>query len=187
VLARRLEETLEKEQILELYMNEVYLGYRSYGVGAAAFNYFGKSLNQLTPERAGLLSPPAEGPENYHPQRSARRKALSPPQPGFGRDGGAWGGSPRSQARVALATDLVTQKAPGPRQVPGTADYFVEEERLRGPGRLKSIGEAVDEGGYYIRTTLDPKLQTAARIALMNGIEADDRRHGWRGPWPRWP
>ena len=69
VLARRLEETLSKEQILELYMNEVYLGYRSYGVGAAAFNYFGKPLDQLTVEEAAYIAALLKGPENYHPKK----------------------------------------------------------------------------------------------------------------------
>src|SRR5690606_21793059 len=69
VLSSRLEATLTKEQILELYLNEIYLGYRSYGVASAAYNYFGKSLDQLTPDEAAFLAALPKGPTNYHPKR----------------------------------------------------------------------------------------------------------------------
>jgi penicillin-binding protein 1A len=177
VLARRLEETLDKEQILELYMNEVYLGYRSYGVGAAAFNYFGKPLNQLTIEEAAYIAAVLKGPENYHPKRR-KRQAMARRNWIIGEmDELGW--ITPQQAKVALATDLNVQDAPA-RARYRDADYFVEEVRLRAKA-LKSVGDQVGEGGYYIRTTLDPEMQTAGRIALMNGVEAYDRRHGWRG------
>jgi penicillin-binding protein 1A len=67
ILARRLENSLPKEQILELYLNDIYLGYRSYGVGAAAFNYFGKSLDQLSLSEMAFLAALPKGPENYRP------------------------------------------------------------------------------------------------------------------------
>jgi len=72
ILAKRLEETLTKERILELYLNEIWLGYRSYGVGAAAYNYFGKPLNQLSLSEVAYLAALPKGPDNYHP---IRRKA----------------------------------------------------------------------------------------------------------------
>jgi penicillin-binding protein 1A len=182
ILARRLEETLDKEQILELYMNEVYLGYRSYGVGAAAFNYFGKSLTQLTPAEAAYLAALLKGPENYHPakrkaQAIARRNWIIGEMAELG-----W--LSRADAAAAKRQDLVVQKAPQ-RAKYQDADYFVEEVRLR--ALASKWGEDVDEGGYYIRTTLDPRLQSAARVALMNGIESYDRRHGWRGAWANVP
>ena len=74
VLAQRLEKALSKEQILELYLNEIWLGYRSYGVGAAAYNYFGKSINDLTLAEAAYLAALPKGPQNYHP---LRRKAAA--------------------------------------------------------------------------------------------------------------
>src|SRR5205085_667786 len=70
LLAARLEQLLTKEQILELYLNEIWLGYRSYGVGAAAYNYFGAPINRLTLAQCAYLAALAKGPEQYHPVRN---------------------------------------------------------------------------------------------------------------------
>jgi penicillin-binding protein 1A len=177
VLAQRLEKTLSKEQILELYLNEIWLGYRSYGVGAAAYNYFGKSITDLTVAEAAYLAALPKGPQNYHPQRRkaaaiARRNWVIGEMADLG-----W--ITEAQAAEARAQDLVVQAAPT-RAKYRDADYFVEEVRRRG---LETLGPRLNEGGYYMRTTLDPALQTAARVALMDGLEAYDRRHGWRGAW----
>lgn len=177
VLAQRLEKTLSKEQILELYLNEIWLGYRSYGVGAAAYNYFGKSITDLTVAEAAYLAALPKGPQNYHPQRRkaaaiARRNWVIGEMADLG-----W--ITEDQATEAAAQDLVVQAAPT-RAKYRDADYFVEEVRRRG---LETLGPRLNEGGYYMRTTLDPALQTAARVALMDGLEAYDRRHGWRGAW----
>jgi penicillin-binding protein 1A len=178
ILAKRLEDTLSKEQILELYMNEVFLGYGSYGVGAAAYNYFGKRLDQLTPDEAAYLAALLKGPNNYHPRRRkeqalARRNWILGEMAELGK-------LPEAQAQAAMRRDLVVQDAPDAAQYAG-ADFFVEEVRRRAV--QAKWGEEVNEGGYYIRTTLDPAMQDKAKIALMNGIEAYDRRHGWRGAW----
>ncbi len=177
ILASRLEATLTKEQILELYLNEIFLGYRSYGVASAAFNYFGKSLDQLTLDEAAFLAALPKGPNNYHPIRrheaaQARRDWVL--------------GAMRSnrfiteeQHAAAVARPLVTQDAPRRAQYQD-ADFFVEEARRRA---LNMFGENINAGGYYMRTTLDPGLQSAARTALMQGLEDYDRRHGWRGAW----
>ncbi len=85
----------------------------------------------------------------------------------------------RAEAEQASKDDLVVQAAPS-RAKYQDADYFVEEVRERA---LNTIGEKLTEGGYYMRTTLDPRLQTAARSALMQGLENYDHRHGWRGAW----
>jgi penicillin-binding protein 1A len=176
ILARKLEQTLTKEQILELYLNEIWLGYRSFGVAAAAYNYFGKPLNELTLDEMAYLAALPKGPDNYHP---IRRKGQA-----IGRRN--WilgqmleaGWINRAEAVQAAKADLKVQKAPQ-RAKYQDADYFVEEVRDIG---VKSIPK-LNEGGYYMRTTLDPNLQTAARIALMHGLETYDRRHGWRGAW----
>ena len=179
ILARRLEQTLNKDQILELYLNEIWLGYRSYGVGAAAYNYFGKAINDLTLEEAAYLAALPKGPQNYHPIRNkaaalGRRDWIIGEMANLG-----WVG--RTDADRAIATDLKVQSAPS-RARYKDADFFVEEVRRRG---LATLGQRLNEGGYYMRTTLDPRLQTAARVALMNGLETYDRRHGWRGAWGR--
>src|SRR4029453_8519585 len=84
-----------------------------------------------------------------------------------------------ADADAAIAEDLVVQAAPR-RAAYRDADYFVEEVRRRA---IATLGSRVDEAGLYMRTTLDSRLQTAARVALMRGLEAYDRRHGWRGAW----
>ncbi len=177
ILAQRLEKTLSKQQILELYLNEIWLGYRSYGVGAAAYNYFGKSLNELDLAQCAYLAALPKGPDNYQPIRNKaaairRRNWIIGQMADLG-----WVSRP--QAAAAMAEDLTVQVAPE-RTKYHDADYFVAEVRARA---IQTLGPKVDEGGYYMRTTLDPKLQTAARQALMTGLETYDRRHGWRGAW----
>jgi len=177
ILAQRLEKTLTKQQILELYLNEIWLGYRSYGVGAAAYNYFGKSLGDLDLAQCAYLAALPKGPDNYQPVRYKaaairRRNWIIGQMADLG-----W--VSRAQADAAMAEDLTVQQAPE-RAKYHDADYFVEEVRERA---IQTLGPKVNEGGYYMRTTLDPRLQTIAREALMNGLEAYDRRHGWRGAW----
>ncbi|MBX9576215.1 MAG: penicillin-binding protein 1A [Caulobacteraceae bacterium] len=178
VLASRLEGTLAKEQIIELYLNEIFLGYRSYGIASAAYNYFGKSLTQLTPDEAAFLAALPKGPNNYHPKRrpeqaKARRDWVigEMGENGFLTD---------AQVAAAIARPLVTQDAPRRAQY-ADADFFVEEARRQAIARFGD--RPVNAGGLYLRTTLDPALQSAARSALMTGLENYDRRHGWRGPW----
>lgn len=178
ILANRLEATLTKQQILELYLNEIFLGYRSYGVAAAAFNYFGKSLDQLTPDEAAYLAALPKGPNNYHPKRHPQR-ALER-RNWVLREMRESNFLTEASYAEARARPLVTQDAPRRAQY-RDADFFVEEARRRA---IQQFGaEEVNRGGYYLRTTLDPQLQSAARNALMRGLEDYDRRHGWRGPW----
>lgn len=176
ILAKRLEDTLDKEQILELYMNEVYLGYEAYGVGAAAYNYFGKRLHQLTPAEAAYIAALLKAPSNYHPIK--RKEAALARRNWILGEMAELRWLPEARARAAMREDLVVNPRP-PRTQFANADYFVEEVRKRAVA--SKWGDEVNEGGYYIRTTLDPKLQGAAQMALMNGLEAYDRRHGWRG------
>jgi penicillin-binding protein 1A len=175
ILADQLEKTLDKQRILELYLNEIWLGYRSYGVGAAAYNYFGKSLNQLTLSEAAYLGSLPKGPDNYHPIRQ-KAAAIARRNWVLGQMAAA-GWITQAQADAASKEDLVVQAAPT-RAKYQDADYFVEEVRLRA---LATMGQKLTEGGYYMRTTLDPRLQSIARDSLMKGLETYDRRHGWRG------
>ena len=179
ILSSRLEATLSKEQILELYLNEIFLGYRSYGVASAAYNYFGKSLAQLAPDEAAFLAALPKGPNNYHPKR----------HPGAAKGRRDWVLGEMAQNHfiteaemlAAVARPLVTQDAPRRAQY-ADADFFVEEARRQARAN-PDFGEQLNAGGFYMRTTLDPTLQTAARDALMKGLENYDRRHGWRGAW----
>ncbi len=177
ILARRLEQTLDKPRILELYLNEIWLGYRSYGVGAAAYNYFGKSLNELSLSEMAYLGSLPKGPDNYQPIRN-KHAAITRRNWVLGQMAES-GWITRAEADQASKDDLVVQAAPS-RAKYQDADYFVEEVRQQA---LQTIGEKLTEGGYYMRTTLDPRLQTAARESLMQGLENYDHRHGWRGAW----
>ena len=162
ILSSRLEAVLSKQQILELYLNEIYLGYRSYGVASAAFNYFGKSLEQLAPEEAAFLAALPKGPSNYHPKRN--------PEAATQRRNWVLGQMNRvgwltdADYQAAVARPLVTQDAPRRAQYQD-ADFFVEEARRRALGLF---GQDINAGGFYMRTTLDPELQSAARRALMS-------------------
>ena len=167
LLATRLEETLSKTEILELYLNEIWLGYRSFGVGAAAYNYFGKSLSDLTLAQCAYLAALPKGPDNYQPvthkAAALRRRNM------ILRDMADLGWVTRAESEAAMREDLTVQGAPT-RTKYHDADYFVDEARRQGL-QIKSVGADLTQGGYYVRTTLDPRLQTAARIALMDGLE----------------
>jgi penicillin-binding protein 1A len=181
ILAGRLEQTLTKPQILELYLNEIWLGYRSFGVGAAAYNYFGKSISDLSLAQMAYLAALPKGPDNYQPvthKAAARRRRNM-----ILTEMADLGWITRADADAAMAEDLKVESAPV-RSRYRDADYFVAEAR-RQALLMKDVGDDLNQGGYYMRTTLDPRLQTAARIALMDGLETYDHRHGWRGAWGR--
>lgn len=176
ILAFRIERALPKDRILELYLNEIYLGYGSYGVAAAALNYFNKSLDELTMAEAAYLAALPKAPNNYHPIRKSRAAKAR-------RD---WvigrmleeGFVDRDTAELAKHAAL--------RVIPRTAtefveaDYFVEEVRRE---LADKFGEdQLYEGGLSVRTTLDSRLQGFAEQALRQGLITYDRRHGWRGP-----
>ncbi len=181
ILATRLEQTLTKRQILELYLNEIWLGYRSFGVGAAAYNYFGKAISDLSLAQCAYLAALPKGPDNYQPvthkAAAVRRRNL------VLHDMLDLGWITPAEAQQAMAEDLKVEAAPV-RAKFHDADWFVDEAR-RQALQLKDVGADLNRGGYYMRTTLDPRLQTAARIALQDGLETYDHRHGWRGAWGR--
>jgi penicillin-binding protein 1A len=177
ILARRLETSLPKEKILEMYLNDIFLGYRSNGVGTAAFNYFGKSVDELSLAEMAYLAALPKGPNNYHPirhkaQAIERRNWILAEMAKQG-----W--ISREEFVSATNEDLVVQSAPA-RAKYRDADFFVAEVEKRAQNLFK---DEVYTAGYYIKTTLDPRLQTVAQVSLMDGLEAYDRRHGWRGAW----
>jgi len=179
LLALRIERAFSKNEILELYLNEIYLGVGSYGVAAAALNYFNKSLDDLTTAEAAFLAGLPKAPSRYHPVRAAdeakgRRDWV------IGRllDLGTIN---REEADIAWAEPLVMSPRDDLELV--SADYFTESVRRR---LIADHGEsALYEGGLSIRTTILPHLQATAEKALHNGLIAYDRRHGWRGPAAR--
>ncbi len=177
ILAIRIERAFTKEQILELYLNEIYLGVGAYGVAAAAQSYWGKALNELTLADCAYLATLPKAPSNYdpfrHPDRAiARRNWVIDRivENGFvTRDEG--------EAAKAQGLDVIKRKS-GPKIF--ASEYFAEEVRR---SILDRFGEdKLYGGGLSVRTTLDPRLQRIARKALVDGLARYDRtRDGWRG------
>ncbi len=181
ILAFRIERAFTKEHILELYLNEIFLGMRSYGVAAAALTYFGKALDELSVGEAAYLAALPKAPANYHPTRhpeAAVKRRNYVIQRMF-EDGYVT----VAEAAEAQAAPLVVRGSRRTRAVGGR--YFVEEVRRQ---LLERYGdEALWRGGLVVRSTLDPRLQDIADRALRMGLIAYDRRHGWRGPLSRIP
>ena len=176
ILAIRIEHALEKDDILALYLNDIYLGLSSYGVAAAALNYFDKPLDQLELHEIAYLAALPKAPNNYHPIRKtssaiARRNWVLQQMflNGYiSEDEKVYAQSFDLGVRAQTGSDLAD------------APYFTEEVRRE----LVSLygSDMLYGGGLSVRTTLDPKLQKLAREALIKGLESLDRRQGWRGP-----
>lgn len=176
ILAFRIERAFTKDQILELYLNEIYLGLGSYGVAAAALNYFDKPLDELTLAEAAFLAALPKGPNNYHPVRN-HGAAFDRRNWVLGRMADD-GFISATDAEFAASEPLAVRTRSETRFV--NAEYFTEEVRR---ALIARYGEAgLYEGGLSVRATLDPGLQDVARRALREGLEDYDRRHGWRGP-----
>jgi len=179
ILAFRLEHAYTKDHILELYLNEIYLGAGSYGVAAAALNYFNKSLGELTIAEAAFLAGLPKAPSHYHPITAPVRAKIR-------RD---WvigrmleeGIITQEDAKKAIQQPIVLHSRDPAHVV--QASYFAEEVRR---DLFAQFGEhALYEGGLTIRTSVDPRLQSIAQQTLCEGLVAYDRRHGWRGPVTR--
>jgi len=180
ILAFRIERAFTKDHILELYLNEIYLGMGNYGVAAAALNYFNKALDQLTIAEAAYLAALPKAPNNYHPVRhyaaaKERRDWV------IGRmleDGKIT----RAEHDAALAEPLAMRKRDDTQMIVG-ADYFAEDIRRDIVARY---GENIlYKGGLVVRSTVDAELQAHASKVLREGLMSYDRRHGWRGPVAR--
>ncbi|MBF0269984.1 MAG: penicillin-binding protein 1A [Alphaproteobacteria bacterium] len=177
ILAFRLERAFTKDHILELYLNEIYLGIGAYGVAAATTHYFDKSLDELSIAEAAFLAALPKAPNNYHPQRfpEAAKSRRDWVLERMAEDGVI----SQAEADAAKAEPLFMRPRPDSIYVRG-ADWFAEEVRRR---LAKSYGEeTLYKGGLSVRTSLDPRLQELADRVLRQGLLAYDRRHGWRGP-----
>jgi penicillin-binding protein 1A len=178
ILAIRIEQTYSKDKILELYLNEIYFGIGSYGIAAAALNYFGKELEELTLEESAYLAALPKGPNNYHP---FRRTAAAVERRNWIIDQMVSNGHAEvEEAKAAKAKPLSVNIRPFGTQI-FAADYFAEEVRRWLIGREEFGEKKLYEGGLSVRTTLDPKLQQYARRALADGLVTFDRTTGWRG------
>lgn len=176
ILSFRIERALTKDQILELYLNEIYLGEGAYGVAAAAMTYFGKSLDQVTAEEAAYMAALPKAPSNYHPVRD--REAAT------ARRNWVLG---RMQEDGVLLPAMVETAKTKPLEVAGRPD----DERYVAPWVAEEIRRELQErygeetlygGGLSVRASIEPAMQDLAERALASGLETYDRRHGYRGP-----
>ena len=177
VLAIRIEQTLSKQRILEIYLNEIYLGAGAYGIVAAAQTYFDKPLDQLDAAEAAFLAALPRSPTNYNPYRfpdaaRARRDYVLDRMVDTH-------SITEAEAEAAKAEPLIPTAFNRPGPVPGS-EWFSEEVRRE---LIERYGQAQTmQGGLVVQTSLDPKLQDEATADLRQGLMKYDRAHGgWRG------
>ena len=174
LLALKMEQILGKEQILELYLNQIYFGHGAYGVQAAAQTYFGKDVGQVTLAEAAYLAGLPKGPSDYspyyHPEAAKRRHAVvlkRMAEERFISDDEA-----NRTIEEAVSFKRLARDEPAP--------YFVENIRLK---LMAAYGEQmVYKGGLQVYTTLSLADQQAATAALQEGLRQLDKRQGYRGP-----
>lgn len=177
LLSLRIEQAYSKNRILELYLNEIFLGLGAYGVAGASLTYFDKSVNEIELHEAAYLAALPKGPNNYHPYRNTD-KAIERRN---------WVIDRMVDNGYVTAVEGEDAKSKGldvnPRRRSSylfASEYFSEEVRREIVDRYGD--DALYEGGLSIRTTLDPDLQLKARKALMDGLVAFDTKRGFRGP-----
>jgi len=174
-LALRIERELDKDHILELYMNKIFLGYRAYGVGAAAEVYYGKSPGELSLAQCAMIAALPKAPSRINPiaspERAVERRdyVLSRMlELGYIR---------QADYEVAIAEPDRAYYHGAIAEI--SAPYVAEMARAQA---LQLLGPAAYEGGYTVITTIDSRLQLAANAAVTSGLDEYDQRHGFRGP-----
>jgi penicillin-binding protein 1A len=174
LLARRLEQELSKDEILELYLNNIYFGRGRYGIEEAARDDFGKSARDLTIGEAALIAGRIANPRDFHPRTSMTaaltRRAYVLDQmhgKGFLKDD-AWTAAKDEAVRLGPVSDASSELAPEAVELAKAVLYRAEPEQAR-------------RGGFTITTTIDPKLEAVARKAVRDALAAYDKRHGWQG------
>lgn len=174
-LAIRIEQLLNKDEILELYLNKIYLGYRAYGVGAAAQVYFGKPVDQLSLSEMAMIAGLPKAPSTFNPLYSHSR-ALA-----------------RRNVVLSRMLDqgyITQQQYDEARSAPLEASYHGPEIAFSSPylsemvrqEMVKRYGDGAYNDGYKVYTTVTRRLQQAAQEAVRNNVLAYDMRHGYRGP-----
>jgi penicillin-binding protein 1A len=177
ILAVRVSRVMSKQEILELYLNEIYLGNNSYGIAAAAQAYFDKPLSQLTIAEAASLGALPKAPSSYdpfrHPQQALDRRNWV-----IGRML-ADGAISAADAKTALAEPLLPRAGGTPLDVPD-AGYFADAVQQQ---LVQQFGaDVTSQGGLIVHTSLEPKLQAAAQTAVEDGLERYDHSYGgWHG------
>jgi penicillin-binding protein 1A len=185
ILAVRFEQALSKDRILELYLNEIFLGQNAYGVTAAAQRYFGKPLESLTLAEAAYLAALPKAPSDLHPvrqrERSVERRNYVLRQM---RENGMIDEAAFEAARAEPLATLLDGSVEPEVAAPSRPNHFTEEVRRQ---LVATVGpDMATDGGLTVRATIDPDLQEAAAAALRAKLEDFDRaRGGWRGPVAR--
>ncbi|MDC9701013.1 MAG: penicillin-binding protein 1A [Alphaproteobacteria bacterium] len=180
LLALKIEQAFSKDKILELYLNEIYLGLGSYGVAASALKYFGKGVFELDFHEMAYLAALPKAPNNYHPFRHPMQAKMRRNWVLDRMYSNGFISLEESERAKGLPLGVKLHSVD-----PSTfaAGYFTEEVRriiyaMYGERKLY-------EGGLSVRTTLDPKMQIIARNVLIKGLISIDRSKGWRGPVDR--
>jgi len=176
ILSFRIEQTYSKDKILELYLNEIFFGFNSYGIAGAALTYFNKSVTELTIAEAAYLGGLPKGPANYNPFRheeaaiTRRNYVISR----MAEDGYITASDAEQAKKQPLGVNMNRGGA-----TLAASEYFSEEVRRQ---IIEKYGDkALYEGGLSVRTSLDPQLQIMARASLQKGLVDYDERRGYRG------
>ncbi len=175
LLALEIERKLSKEEIIELYLNKIYLGNRAYGVEAAAQVYYGKSIRELTLAQAAMIAGLPKAPSRYNPLANAPRSLI------------------RRNWILERMRDLgyiTAEEFTSAVNAPVTARYHSLPIDLEAPYVAEAVrmevagmyGASAYTDGYEVYTTIDAEQQRAANLAIDKGLQAYDERHGYRGP-----
>ena len=174
-LAIRIEQLLNKDEILELYLNKIYLGYRAYGVGAAAQVYFGKPVDQLTLSEMAVIAGLPKAPSTFNPLYSMDR-ALARRNVVLSR---MLSENYITQAQYDEASSQPIAARYHAPEIAFSAPYLTEMVRQE---MVKRYGDKAYEDGYRVYTTVTRKDQQAGQEAVRNNVMDYDMRHGYRGP-----
>ncbi|MDP1540866.1 MAG: penicillin-binding protein 1A [Moraxellaceae bacterium] len=175
LLAKRIEDSLSKEEILELYLNKIYLGQRAYGIGAAAEIYYSKTVDELTLAEMAMIAGLPKAPSRFNPVVNPERAVIRR----------NWilgrmfklGWIKEAEYKTAVNAPVNLKLSSTLNNVP--APWLAEMVR---ESLIERFGESIYNNGFKVYTTIDSRAQIAATNAVINGLLAYDRRHGWRGP-----
>ena len=183
LLAYKIEDTLTKQQILELYLNQIELGRNAAGVEAASHAYFDKELDELTLAQLAYLAILPKGPSNYSPERNYERAMTRRNFVLSEMLRNEFISQAQYQGAIAEPLGTVARRTT---PVQRSAGYFIEEVRRQLSarfGQTEADGpSSIYAGGLWVRTSFDPKLQGYAQDALREGLLRYDRGRGWSGP-----
>ncbi len=176
ILSFRISKVYSKDKVLELYLNQIYLGHGSYGVAAAALEYFNRSIDELAIEEAALLAAMPKAPSSFDPNKNYER-ALERRNWVIGRmlDEGY---ITEAEAKQAVETPINLREP----ELTEVAEASVYSEEVRRWLVKKYGNDTLYEGGLVVHTPLVPSYQSMAEEALLKGVVAYEKRHGYRGP-----